>query len=136
MVRKGIVRIHMAGRICSEVDPNAMLPKAKVPQDTFDHRPVIDQGDNPHLPRTSRTQERIGFPHFLDEFAPFGRWDAPWSILRNVDHLDALAGGGLGILGRPLAPLSAHLVGVPPVVSDKLKTLVGDVLPPSLFELW
>jgi len=46
----------------------------------------------------------------------------------NVDHLDGRAGGGLGLLDRLFVALAAHLVGVPAVVADELKALVGNVL--------
>ena len=47
------------------------------------------------------TEKRIGFPDFLDEFAPFGRWDAAGLVFRNVDRLHGLA-GCLGRLGGAL----------------------------------
>ena len=45
----------------------------------------------------------------------------------NIDDGHGVA-GGLGLLGCPFVPLAAHLVAVPPVISDKLKALVRDVL--------
>jgi len=42
--------------------------------------------------------------------------------------MNGLAGVGLGLGGLPLVTLPTHLVAVPPVISDKLKALVRDVL--------
>lgn len=43
-------------------------------QDAFDDLDLVDEGDDPHFILTVRAQQRIGFPDFLDEFAPlFGR---------------------------------------------------------------
>jgi hypothetical protein len=39
-------------------------------QDAFDHRGLVDEGDDSHLLVALRAQKRVGFPDFLDEFAP------------------------------------------------------------------
>ena len=45
-----------------------------------------------------------------------------------IDYLNQLFTGGIFPLPRPLLSLPAHLVGVPPVVTDQLEVLVGDML--------
>jgi hypothetical protein len=39
-------------------------------QDAFDHRGLVDEGDDSHLLVALRAQKRVGFPDFQDEFAP------------------------------------------------------------------
>jgi hypothetical protein len=41
-------------------------------QDLFDHLPVVDEGNDPHFTAAVGTKQGVGFPDFLDEFAPFG----------------------------------------------------------------
>lgn len=105
---------------------DALLPQPQVPQDAFDHRPVVDQRDNPHLARTAGTEERIGFPHLLDEFAPLRRWHPARFVSRHVDDLHGLT-CGLGLFGDTFVPPAAYLVAVPAVVPDELEAIVRDV---------
>jgi len=48
-------------------------------------------------------------------------------VFGDVDDLYRVA-GGLGRFKSLFITLAAHLVGVPPIITDKLKTLVGNVL--------
>ena len=41
-----------------------------MPQDPLNYGTFINQRDYPHLARTSRALQRVGFPHLLDQFAP------------------------------------------------------------------
>ena len=90
---------------------------------------LVDEGHDPHLALAIRADEGVGLPDFLDEVPPFLGWDAPGLVFGHVDDLHAL----LHLFVRLLffvafLTLSPHLVGVPAVVTHKLKTLVGDVL--------
>ena len=51
--------------------PVPLFPQAKVPQDTFDHSPIIDEGHDAHFPGAIGAEQRIGFPHPFDQLAAF-----------------------------------------------------------------
>ena len=87
----------------------------------------VDERNYPHLVCTTRTHERVGFPHLFDQLAPFRRGDAARFVFGHVDDLYGVA-GGLGRFKSLFLTLAAHLIAIPAVVADQLKALVGDVL--------
>ena len=61
------------GRVAGGIDPHAGFPQSEVAQDAFDDSSIVDEGDDSHFMVAARAQERVGFPDFLDEFAPSDR---------------------------------------------------------------
>jgi hypothetical protein len=56
------------------IDPHAGFPQSEVAQDALDDLGLVDEANHSHLVLAVWAQERIGFPNFLEEFAPlFGR---------------------------------------------------------------
>ena len=108
------------------IDPHAGFPQSEMAQDAFDDGGFVDEGDDAHLVLAARAKERVGFPDFLDEFAPlFGR--NPAGLERGDVVVIAL--GRIHDFGlRLLEPLAAHLVGIPSVIAHELKAFVRDVL--------
>lgn len=85
---------------------------------------LVDEGDHPHF---VLAQERVGFPDFLDERAPFlGRNPAGFEVGDVDDLACGVSAPAFGL--SPLYPLAPHLVAVPPVVADELEAFVRDVL--------
>jgi len=102
-------RLDGLGRVAGGIDPHAGFPQPEVAQDAFDDGGLVDEGDDAHLLAqgatpsglsfgqaisatlrfvlAARAQEWVGFPDFLDEFAPlFGR--NPAGLERgNVDNI-------------------------------------------------
>ena len=113
VVREGIVKPRFDGalgrRICSGVDTDALFPQAQVSKDALDHLALVDEGHNAHLTAAYRAQERVSFPHLLDEFAPFGRGDAVRFVLGDVDELHGCPSPG---------PASSHLIPATPRTSS------------------
>ncbi len=56
-------------------------------KNALDHIAIIDKRNDAHFPLAFGVQERIGLPHFLDEFAPFFGGDAPRLVFRYVDDV-------------------------------------------------
>ena len=103
-------------------------------QDALDHVALVDERNDAHLFLALRTQERVGFPDLLDEFAPFRGRDAARLVFGDIDGLNGPARGG-GLFGGVFVPLAAHLVRIPSVVPDELKTLIRDVLGDGRYEV-
>ena len=57
-------------RVSGGIHPHVGFPQSEVAQDALDDVGIVDEGDDPHFVLAARTQERVGFPDFLDEFAP------------------------------------------------------------------
>jgi hypothetical protein len=77
-------------------DANALLPQAEVTQDALDHGWTVDQRNNAHLLLAFRTEERVGFPHLVDEFAPFLGRDATRRVFgKGVVENYLLLGGAI-----------------------------------------
>ena len=49
---------------------DTLLPESQTFEHLLDHFAFVDEGHNPHLALAVRADEGIGFPDFLDEFAP------------------------------------------------------------------
>ena len=132
VVGEGVLKPRLDGAlgrwICSGVDTDALFPQAEVPKDTLEHLALVDEGYDAHFARADRAQERVGFPHLLDELAPFCRGDAARFVLGDVDDLYGLASSCGSLLGGVLVALASHLVRIPTVVPDELEALVRDVL--------
>jgi len=71
-------------------------------------------------------QERVGFPDFLDEFAPLLGRDPAGLERGHINDLALGRGHGFGV--RLFEAQATHLVGVPAVVADELEAFVRDVL--------
>ena len=125
-------------------DTNAIIPKftcphANMPQDALDDLRVVDQRDDAHLVMTRGTKKRINFPDFLDQLAPRSRRDAPRPDRTMLDDFHCRAcerttpllrccrGLARGLLCT-LPALTAHLVGIPAVVTHHLKALIRNML--------
>ncbi len=59
-------------------------------EDALDHGWAVDQRNDTHFFLAFRTQERVGFPDFLDEFTPFRRRDAARVVVGYIDDLHGL----------------------------------------------
>lgn len=59
-----------AGGLPSGDRPDIRLPPLEVTEDTLDHGPLVDQGDNPHLTSAVRAEVRIRLPGLFDHLAP------------------------------------------------------------------
>jgi len=115
-----------SGRVAGGLHPHTSFPQPKVAQDALDDVGLVHEGDDPHLMLAMGAQERVGFPDFLDEFAPLLGRD-PAELERG--HIDDLAlGRGHGFGVRLFEAQATHLVGVPAVVADELEAFVRDVL--------
>jgi|GEM_PF-2327797 len=76
VVGEGIVepgfddRLVWFGWVAGSIDPHAGFPQSEVAQDAFDHCGLVDEGHDAHFVLALRAEQRVGFPDFLDEFAP------------------------------------------------------------------
>jgi len=114
------------GRVAGGVDPHASLPQFEVAQDAFDDRSLVDEGHDSHLLVAVGAQERVGFPDFLDEFAP--PLGGNWAGLVCGDVHDLTFGHLHGSGIRLLEPLAAHLIGIPSIIAHELEAFVRDGL--------
>ena len=103
-----------------------------MPQDVLDDLRVIDERHNAHLVMTLGKLQRINFPDLLDQLAPRTRWNAPRleremlddfnrrAYFRTTPLLCCCRGLARCLLLRllfTLPALTAHLVGIPAVVT-------------------
>jgi hypothetical protein len=58
--------------------------------------PIFEDPDNAHGARTIRANKRVGFPDFLDEFAPFLAGDSGEGIPGKFDDFDVGSGRTIG----------------------------------------
>ena len=63
-------RLDGSGRVAGGINPHAGFSQSEVAQDAFDDSGLVDEGDDSHLLVALRAEQRVGFPDFLDEFAP------------------------------------------------------------------
>ncbi len=97
-------------------------------QDALDHLALIDEGDDAHLARARRTNQRVGLPHLLDELAPFRRWWTPGAVFGDINDFDPVGGRLPFPAFSLLVALSAHLIRIPAIVAHELKILIRDML--------
>jgi len=131
VVREGIVKPWfdrgLAGRVGSGMHAHTFFPKPEMAEDLFGHLTVVDKRDDAHFAGAVRTQQGVGFPYLLDEFAPLGRRNPPRLVLGDVNDLHRVICGSSLLRGAFVA-LAPHLVRVPTIVPDELEAFVRDVL--------
>ena len=118
--RPGVCRWRAAG----QGQRGRAAPEAEVAEDFLDHGTLVNDRDDAHRMLALWANQWIGVPDLEDDVAPLlrGKFGGRRrSAGRAQGHGSRAAGFGV-------VALAAHFVGIPAVVTDHLRPLVGDVL--------